>query len=289
MKTLLTKTENYNKNKLLEKINNFDALINDNLLITKKEDNTLCENVISKKYNLIKTNKIIPNVIDNIEEVFMPQKMYYKNNKGSDELLLLGNEINIANDNFFEALYFNNSTNKQKKLMFTIGLLRSICSNGTFLGLGNLSYFSKHYNAANETINNINNSIIMFKSTNYLYEVKENINKLNNNYIKYNNFIEIIRERNIGHNSKINLIKKVNNRLLYSKSDKLNSLNSSYVKDNKYLLKNYEKCYTEPPKIDINAYTFYNAYMEGFRNLSFNKIYNENNFIFNSLNKIIND
>lgn len=134
----------YNEKSLFDKIDALKIYKQDNFVITKYYDRVINTTKVSDRYEIFDISSFLKNKISNISTNF--NIYYYKFivRKGTQELVLLSDKVDINGSIYYKSFFILNSTDKSRKLNLNLGLYRS--DNNTYLisGINNMSLTKKH-------------------------------------------------------------------------------------------------------------------------------------------------
>jgi hypothetical protein len=258
-------TNPYNKESLQEKISRISITQEGNYVITKYDNKVIADIKVSDLYQVFDFKNFSMNVIDQVENYFMPQFQQITIYSGRQELRLVGEEVIVNGDKFYKMFNLLNSTDKSRSLQINIGLMRLICTNGAVISVkdeySNIKV--KHFKSTlPEKIEEFNNSmknfnvcieqqcVILDSLRNKIISFKDIANKL-----VWDEKLEEISD------TKMLKLKAFAKKLLGSNTDKLDKLTSEQMK----FLKNPQNYLDKNIDIEVPAYKAFNCYVECYR------------------------
>jgi hypothetical protein len=255
----------YNKQILQEKLNKINISQEGSYILTKYDDRVISDTKVSNLYQIFDFKEFSKNILNEIENYFMPEFQQISIYSGRQELRLLGEEVIVNGDKYHKMFNLLNSTDKSRSLQINIGLMRLVCTNGMIVGLEN-EYSNirvKHFKATlPEKIEEFNNSM---KNFNVSIEKQCGvIESLNNKFISFKELAQkLIWDEKLEENSdsKILKLRSFAKKLLNSDTDRLDSLNLEQTK----FLKNPQNYLDKEIDIEIPAYKAFNCYIECYR------------------------
>lgn len=113
----------YNKQELLDKINNISISLNDaGQVITKYRDVVVSISNVSNRYEIFDIQKYLKDKLELIEKNFTITKYDFHIRKGIQSLSLLSDIIEIQGVNYHKSFFILNSSDKSRRLSFNAGL-----------------------------------------------------------------------------------------------------------------------------------------------------------------------
>ena len=113
----------YNKQELLDKINNISISLNDaGQVITKYRDVVVSISNVSNRYEIFDIQKYLKDKLELIEKNFTITKYDFHIRKGIQSLSLLSDTIEIQGVNYHKSFFILNSSDKSRRLSFNAGL-----------------------------------------------------------------------------------------------------------------------------------------------------------------------
>ena len=113
----------YNKQELLDKINNISISLNDaGQVITKYRDVVVSISNVSTRYEIFDIQKYLKDKLELIEKNFTITKYDFHIRKGIQSLSLLSDTIEIQGVNYHKSFFILNSSDKSRRLSFNAGL-----------------------------------------------------------------------------------------------------------------------------------------------------------------------
>ncbi len=125
----------YNKQQLLDRINQIDIQKVGDTVVTKYRDRVLRVVEVSGRYEIFDIAKYLKEKIDLIEKNFTITKYRFTLNKGIQYLELLSESIEINGQKYHKSFYILNSSDKSRRLSFNAGLY---CEDANFYIISNV-------------------------------------------------------------------------------------------------------------------------------------------------------
>ena len=125
----------YNKQELLERINQIDIQKVGDTVVTKYRDRVLRVVGVSGRYEIFDISKYLKEKIDLIEKNFTITKYRFTLTRGVQYLELLSDSIEINGQNYHKSFYILNSSDKSRRLSFNAGLY---CEDANFYIISNV-------------------------------------------------------------------------------------------------------------------------------------------------------
>jgi hypothetical protein len=125
----------YNKQELLERINQIDIQKVGDTVVTKYRDRVLRVVGVSGRYEIFDISKYLKEKIDLIEKNFTITKYRFTLTRGVQYLELLSDSIEINGQNYHKSFYILNSSDKSRRLSFNVGLY---CEDANFYIISNV-------------------------------------------------------------------------------------------------------------------------------------------------------
>ncbi len=113
----------YNKQELLDKINNISISLNDaGQVVTKYRDVVVSISNVSNRYEVFDIQKYLKDKLELIEQNFTITKYDFHIRKGIQSLSLLSDTVEIEGVNYHKSFFILNSSDKSRRLSFNAGL-----------------------------------------------------------------------------------------------------------------------------------------------------------------------
>ena len=125
----------YNKQELLERINQIDIQKVGDTVVTKYRDRVLRVVGVSGRYEIFDIAKYLKDKIDLIEKNFTITKYRFTLTRGVQYLELLSDSIEINGQKYHKSFYILNSSDKSRRLSFNAGLY---CEDANFYIISNV-------------------------------------------------------------------------------------------------------------------------------------------------------
>lgn len=135
---------NYNRQELLDKINQIFITQEGEQVITKYGDRVMSVVNVSGIYEIFDIKSYLIDRLSDIEKNFNITKYFFRVYKGVQELTLLSDSIEIEGINFQKSFFILNSSDKTRRLSFNAGLY---CESKNFYvvsSIKNLGLTKKH-------------------------------------------------------------------------------------------------------------------------------------------------
>jgi len=285
MTTVLNSAKPYNTKDIIDQVNLLNVNQNELVVATQFDDDIIKETSVSDKYLLFNFPEFINKILPDVENIFNPLSYNLKMKGGKQELILIGEQVNVKNETFYRMMTILNSTDKSRALQLNIGLMRLVCSNGMIIEVPGeaASIKGRHFkNSLPDKIENFLNTINNYKAVNEAQRLS--LETLHNKTVDYDDFVnKFVRNKdNQVVEGKVKKIKNLSNKLLNSSTDKLEdfSFEQEVILKNPGLIINDK----EQSNLQIDAYKIVNCYTEIFRNTDSSKIKKETNRILKMVN-----
>lgn len=125
----------YNKEELIDKIDQISIEKVGNTVVTKYRDRVLRTVVVSNRYEIFDIAKYLKEKIELIESNFTIKKYRFTLTRGVQYLELLSDSIEINGQKYHKSFYILNSSDKSRKLSFNAGLY---CEDSNFYIISNV-------------------------------------------------------------------------------------------------------------------------------------------------------
>lgn len=135
---------NYNRQELIDKINQISITQEGEQVITKYGDRVMSVANVSGIYEIFDIKSYLIDRLSDIEKNFNITKYFFRVYKGVQELTLLSDSIEIEGINFYKSFFILNSSDKTRRLSFNAGLY---CESKNFYvvsSIKNLGLTKKH-------------------------------------------------------------------------------------------------------------------------------------------------
>lgn len=176
----------YDKKSLFDIIDKLSITREGNTIITKYNGNIIKTATVSKIYELFDISNYIKNKIETIEKNFKINEYRFEIVGGKQYLILLSDTIDITGTEFQKAFYILNSSDKSRRLSFSVGLKSK---NSNFYAVGtNLSLNKKHLKGLNKAAEDISENL----NGETFDEQIESIRSLVNHKVKFSKVREVI-------------------------------------------------------------------------------------------------
>lgn len=176
----------YDKIELFNLIDRISIERNGNIITTKYGSRVINITVVSNRYEIFDIVKYLKDKINVIEANF-PISMYKLEVKGGKQTLqLISDKVEIGGVDFYKSFYILNSTDKSRRLSFSIGLRSE--SKDFYLVGNNASLLKKHLKGVTQAAEDASLSI----DAETFNEQLESINSLVGHRIKFSKLREII-------------------------------------------------------------------------------------------------
>lgn len=119
---------------------------NQNLLVTKLENQVICRKSVSERYGALDFGVFIQNLIPQILVYFKPITFNLTIKRGIQQINFNGETIEIRGEVYHKRFSLFSSTNQSSMLIVNAGLVRQVCTNGSAINIGaNINKKAKHY------------------------------------------------------------------------------------------------------------------------------------------------
>lgn len=125
----------YNKQELLDRINEIDIQKVGDTVVTKYRDRVLKVVTVSGRYEIFDIAKYLKEKIELIEKNFTITKYRFTLTRGVQYLELLSDSIEINGQKYHKSFYILNSSDKSRRLSFNAGLY---CEDANFYIISNV-------------------------------------------------------------------------------------------------------------------------------------------------------
>jgi hypothetical protein len=135
---------NYNRQELIDRINQISITQEGEQVITKYGDRVMSVASVSGVYEIFDIKSYLIDRLSDIEKNFNITKYFFRVYKGVQELTLLSDSIEIEGINFYKSFFILNSSDKTRRLSFNAGLY---CESKNFYvvsSIKNLGLTKKH-------------------------------------------------------------------------------------------------------------------------------------------------
>lgn len=191
----------YDKVELFNLIDKISIERNSNIITTKYDNRVINTTVVSNRYEIFDIVKYLKDKINVIEANF-PISMYKLEVRGGKQTLqLISDKVEIGGVDFYKSFYILNSTDKSRRLSFSIGLRSE--SKDFYLVGNNASLLKKHLKGVTQAAEDASLSI----DAETFNEQLESINSLVGHRIKFSKLREIILD-----NDNFDDVAKINHR-----------------------------------------------------------------------------
>jgi len=141
----------YNKQELLDKINNISITMNDaGQVITKYRDTVTSISNVSKRYEIFDIKNYLINKIESIEKNFDIVEYDFSIRKGIQDLTLLSNTVQIEGVDYRKSFFILNSSDKSRRLSFNAGLFSQAKNLYIINSVKNIGLTKKHLRGVTE-------------------------------------------------------------------------------------------------------------------------------------------
>jgi len=148
----------YNKEKLFELINAIDISKVGSQIVTKYFGKIINTTNVSNRYEIFDIRSFLKNKILHIESNFNISFYKFIMKRGTQELILLSDNVDINGMTYYKSFFILNSTDKSRKLNMNLGLYRT--DNTYFIsGLNNMTLCKKHLSGVTKAAEEVSDSI----------------------------------------------------------------------------------------------------------------------------------
>lgn len=141
----------YNKQELLNKINNISISLNDaGQVVTKYRDVVTSISNVSKRYEIFDVKKYLIDKLELIEQNFTITKYDFDIRKGIQSLSLLSDTVEIEGVEYHKSFFILNSSDKSRRLSFNAGLYSAAKNLYIITSVKNIGLTKKHLKGVTE-------------------------------------------------------------------------------------------------------------------------------------------
>lgn len=141
----------YNKQELLDKINNISISLNDaGQVVTKYRDVVVSISNVSNRYEIFDIQKYLKDKLELIEQNFTITKYDFHIRKGIQSLSLLSDTVEIEGVNYHKSFFILNSSDKSRRLSFNAGLYSDEKKLYIITAVKNIGLTKKHLRGVTE-------------------------------------------------------------------------------------------------------------------------------------------
>ena len=244
----------YDKQELFNKIDAIEIFKQGEQVITKYFGTVINTTTVSKRYEIFDIRSFLKDKINHIESNFNITYYRFIMKRGTQELTLLSDSVDINGNKYYKSFFILNSSDKSRRLNMNLGLYRS--DNGVYFvsGINNMSLCKKHLTGLTKAAEEVAVSI----DGETFNEQIESIKSLVGERVLFSKVREIIIDKD----------QKINHRKFDAFKNQLSYCNIKWTKEQYSLLR------TESEKLvidnkndfDLDAYMVFNLYMQIFRN-----------------------
>jgi hypothetical protein len=184
----LEKLRSYDRSELLSRISKLSITRTGNTISTMYGGNVIATDDVSSRYEVFDIVNYIREKIEQIEKNFEIKKYRMGISGGIQYLELVSDEVDLGNDRvFYKTFYILNSTNRTRKLSFSMGL-KSREENYSFIMNNNMSLTKRHLTGIVDIANKKSEAI-----EGELFEEQiQYIKRLDNHKVKFSNLRDTI-------------------------------------------------------------------------------------------------
>lgn len=251
---MLKHFKTYNKEELFNKIDAIEIFKQGEQVITKYFGTVINTTPVSKRYEIFDIRSFLKDKITHIESNFNISFYRFIMKRGTQELTLLSDSVDINGNKHYKSFFILNSSDKSRRLNMNMGLYRG--DNGIYFvsGIHNMSLSKKHLTGVTKAAEEVAGSI----DGETFDEQIESIKSLVGERVLLSKVREIIVDKD----------QKINHRKFDAFKNQLSYSNLKWTKDQYSVLR------TPSEKLEINhkndfdldAYVVFNLYMQIFRN-----------------------
>lgn len=250
----------YNKEELFSLINDIDISKVGSQVVTKYFNKIINTTPVSNRYEIFDIRSFLKSKILHIEDNFHISFYKFKMKRGTQELILLSDNVDINGSTYYKSFFILNSTDKSRRLNLNLGLYRT---DNTYLvsGLNNMSLCKKHLTGVTKAAEEVSDSI----DGETFDEQIESIKSLVGERVMFSKLKEIIVHKDqITDHNKFDAFK---NQLSYIWNSSRTSM-LKLTKDQYSMLRIPSDKLIITPQNDfsIDAYLAFNCYIMIFRN-----------------------
>jgi hypothetical protein len=244
----------YSKQELFEKIDAIEIFKEGEQVITKYFGTVINTTPVSKRYEIFDIRAFLKDKINHIESNFNITYYRFIMKRGTQELTLLSDSVDINGNKHYKSFFILNSSDKSRRLNMNLGLYRS--DNGIYFvsGINNMSLSKKHLTGLTKAAEEVAVSI----DGETFNEQIESIKSLVGERVLFSKVREIIVDKE----------QKINHRKFDAFKNQLSYSNIKWTKEQYALLRTESEKLVIDSKsdFDLDAYMVFNLYMQVFRN-----------------------
>lgn len=248
----------YNKEELFSKINSIEIFQEGSQVITKYFNRVINTTEVSKQYEIFDISKFLKEKIKELSSNFNITNYKFVMKRGTQELTLLSDSVDINGNIFYKAFFILNSSDKSRKLNMNMGLFRE--DNNTYLvsTINNMSLCKKHIKGVTQAAEIAAEKISIETFDNQINDIKSLVGER----VLLSNIQKIILDKDI----KVNHLKfdAFKNKLMWSNTDKIKGLSKE---QSRLLMTPSNRIVFNPNNdISVDAYSAFNCYLQVFSN-----------------------
>ncbi|NPV12920.1 MAG: DUF932 domain-containing protein [Ignavibacteria bacterium] len=271
----------YDKNAIFDTLDKLVLSRNQNNILTHYDNRLISNTVVTEKYELFDFPKFAKEVVNEVENYFLPEKYELRITQGQQELRLIGEQVLINGDRYSKMFNILNSTDKSRALQLNVGLIRFICSNGMVVAVNDehSSLRTKHFKSTMpDKVKEFIESLENFDMS--ISKQSETIENLIGKFVSFKELASkfALDEHGVINDNKSLKLRAFSKKLLTSQTDKLTDLNDEQVA----LLKN-PHMFLSPEfnlvDIEMPAYKALNCWTEVYRSYDSSVLKRETNRI----------
>lgn len=267
--------KDYNKQELFNSIDKISIEQNGDQVVTKYGTSLLKTVTVSDRYEIFDIVKYLKEKIELIEKNFEIKKYNFTIKGGVQSLQLISDKVEIGGVDFYKSFFILNSTDKTRRLSFSIGL-KSNSPNLYTVGSNNASLDKKHFRGVTQAAEEVS---LCFDDESFNEQI-EDIKSLIGHQISFSKMREVILG-DLKETPKVNHRKfdAFKNNIRWSKNGGFN-LNSEQMK---MMYNHSNNLDSISPNLDfyMDAFWAFQMYMRLFSKQDSHIVKNETNRIMN--------
>jgi hypothetical protein len=246
----------YDLGELFTKIDAIEITRQGNQVVTKYFDRVINTTEVSPIYEVFDIRAFMKAKIDQLAHNFNMRWYKFVMKRGTQELTILSDDVEINGTQFYKAFFILNSSDKSRRLNMNMGLYRA--DNNSYLvnSIRNMSLSKKHLRGVTQVAEEVSQAIDVETFDEQIAAIRSLVGER----VLLSKVREVILDKDL----KVNHMKfdALKNSLRWSKTDKMDSLSSEQIKT---LMTPSEKLTLDHHNdFSIEAYKVFNCYIQVF-------------------------
>jgi len=246
----------YDLGELFTKIDAIEITRQGNQVVTKYFDRVINTTEVSPIYEVFDIRAFMKAKIDQLAHNFNMRWYKFVMKRGTQELTILSDDVEINGTQFYKAFFILNSSDKSRRLNMNMGLYRA--DNNSYLvnSIRNMSLSKKHLRGVTQSAEEVSQAIDVETFDEQIAAIRSLVGER----VLLSKVREVILDKDL----KVNHMKfdALKNSLRWSKTDKMDSLSSEQIKT---LMTPSEKLTLDHHNdFSIEAYKVFNCYIQVF-------------------------